>query len=99
MKVTNDDGTEYEVNAQGYVINPLFVVYKNSQKDAKDRIIGSIEAQYNFTPNWYLRGRAGGDMINRRAENVTLGVQPAELLKKGIYPTVPNTMVNSMQKL
>ena len=71
MKVTNDDGTEYEVNAQGYVINPLFVVYKNSQKDAKDRIIGSIEAQYNFTPNWYLRGRAGGDMINRRAENVT----------------------------
>lgn len=71
MKVTNDDGTEYEVNAQGYVINPLFVVYKNSQKDAKDRVIGSIEAQYNFTPNWYLRGRAGGDMINRRAENVT----------------------------
>lgn len=71
MKVTNDDGTEYEVNAQGYVINPLFVVYKMSQKDAKDRVIGSIEAQYNFTPNWYLRGRAGGDMINRRAENVT----------------------------
>lgn len=71
MKITNDDGTEYEVNAQGYVINPLFVVYKNSQKDAKDRIIGSVEVQYNFTPNWYLRGRAGGDMINRRAENVT----------------------------
>ena len=43
-----------EVNAQGYVINPLFVVYKNSQKDAKDRIIGSVEVQYNFTPNWYL---------------------------------------------
>lgn len=71
MKITNDDGTEYEVNAQGYVINPLFVVYKNSQKDAKDRIIGSVEVQYNFTPNWYLRGRAGGDIINRRAENVT----------------------------
>lgn len=70
MKVTNDDGTEYEVNEQGYVINPLFVVYKNSQKDAKDRVIGSVEAQYNFTPNWYLRGRAGGDMITRRAENV-----------------------------
>lgn len=70
MKVTNDDGTEYEINEQGYVINPLFVVYKNSQKDAKDRVIGSVEAQYNFTPNWYLRGRAGGDMITRRAENV-----------------------------
>lgn len=70
MKVTNDDGTEYEISDQGYVINPLFVVYKNSQKDAKDRVIGSVEAQYNFTPNWYLRGRAGGDMITRRAENV-----------------------------
>ena len=71
IKTANDDGTEFEVSDQGYVSNPNWVVYKYSQNDAKDRVIGSVEAQYNFTPNWYLRGRAGGDMINRRSENVT----------------------------
>ena len=69
MKATNEDGTENEISASGFVVNPNFVVEKYKQSDAKDRVIGSIEAQYNFTPNWYLRGRAGGDMINRRAEN------------------------------
>lgn len=71
IKTTNEDGTEFEISDQGYVSNPYFVAYKNQQSDAKDRVIGSIEAQYNFTPNWYLRGRAGGDVINRRAESVT----------------------------
>lgn len=71
IKTTNEDGTEFEISDQGYVSNPYFIVYKNQQNDAKDRVIGSLEAQYNFTPNWYLRARAGGDMINRRSENIT----------------------------
>lgn len=71
IKTTNDDGTEFEISDQGYVSNPNFIVYKNEQNDAKDRIIGSLEMQYNFTPHWYIRGRAGGDAINRRAESVT----------------------------
>lgn len=69
MKATNDDGTENEISGSGFVVNPNFVVSQYKQSDAKDRVIGSIEAQYNFTPNWYLRGRAGGDMINRRTES------------------------------
>ena len=69
-KAVNEDGTEFLPTDQTFIPNPYFVAYKRSQKDAKDRMIGSIEAQYNFTPNWYLRGRAGGDVINRRSEDV-----------------------------
>lgn len=47
MKITNDDGTEYEVNAQGYVINPLFVVYKNSQKMLKTVLLAP--SKFNTT--------------------------------------------------
>ena len=70
-KRVNDDGTEYLPTGQTYIGNPYFIAYDHSQKDSKDRVIGSVEAQYNFTPNWYLRGRAGGDMINRRSESIT----------------------------
>lgn len=58
-------------NAYVYFANPYFVAYNRSQQDAKDRILGSLQLQYNFTDNWYLRARAGGDMINRRTEVVT----------------------------
>lgn len=66
-----EDGSELLPAGQSWISNPYFVAYKRSQTDGKDRIIGSLEAQYNFTPNWYLRGRFGGDMINRRSEDVT----------------------------
>ena len=67
----DDSGKEFLPTSQTYIGNPYFIAYDYSTQDSKDRVIGSIEAQYNFTPNWYLRGRAGGDMINRRAESVT----------------------------
>lgn len=70
-KRVNDDGTEFLPTGQPYIGNPYFTAYEYSQLDSKDRVIGSLEAQYNFTPHWYLRGRAGGDMINRRSESVT----------------------------
>lgn len=69
-KRVNDDGTEFLPTDQTFIGNPYFIAYNRSQSDSKDRWIGSVEAQYNFTPNWYLRGRFGGDMINRRSENV-----------------------------
>lgn len=53
-----------------YFANPYFVAYNRHQKDAKDRMLGSLQLQYNFAENWYLRGRAGGDMIYRRSESV-----------------------------
>lgn len=70
-KRTTDNGMEFLPTAQTFISNPYFIAYDRSQKDSKDRVIGSIEAQYNFTPNWYVRGRLGGDMINRRSEGVT----------------------------
>lgn len=70
-KRTTDNGMEFLPTAQTFISNPYFIAYDRSQKDSKDRVIGSVEAQYNFTPNWYVRGRLGGDMINRRNESVT----------------------------
>ncbi len=67
----DDNGMEFLPTAQTYIGNPYFIAYNYSNKDSKDRVIASVEAQYNFTPNWYLRGRVGGDMINRRSESIT----------------------------
>lgn len=66
----NAKGSELLPTGSGWISNPYFIAQKRSQSDSKDRVIGSLQAQYNFTPNWYLRGRFGGDMINRRAEDV-----------------------------
>lgn len=85
-KRVNDDGSEFLPTGQTFIGNPYFIAYNRSQKDSKDRIIGSVEAQYNFTPNWYLRGRFGGDMINRRTESVTprgTAVDPAGSISNG----------------
>ena len=76
---TDENGYELLPTGTSYIQNPYFVAYDHSNKDSKDRIIGSIQAQYNFTPNWYLRGRFGGDMINRRSEDITpygTGIKP-----------------------
>ncbi len=70
-KRVDDNGMEFLPTGQTYIGNPYFIAYNHSNKDSKDRVIGSIEAQYNFTPNWYVRGKFGGDMINRRSESVT----------------------------
>lgn len=67
----NDKGMEFLPTGQTYIGNPYFIAYNHSNKDSKDRVIGSIEAQYNFTSNWYVRGKFGGDMINRRSESIT----------------------------
>ena len=79
QKAVNEDGTEFLPSGNPYVHNPYFIANYYSTQDSKDRVIASVEAQYNFTPNWYLRGRAGGDMINRRAEDVIpwgTGIRP-----------------------
>ena len=70
-KRVDENGNEFLPTAQTYIGNPYFIAYEHSTEDSKDRVIGSVEAQYNFTPNWYLRGRVGGDMINRRSETVS----------------------------
>lgn len=66
------EGDEFLLST-GYLYfgNPYFVAYNRHQEDSKDRMLGSLQLQYNFTDNWYLRARAGGDMINRRNESVT----------------------------
>lgn len=54
-----------------YFANPYFVAYHRRQQDAKDRLFGTFSLQYDINDQWYLRGRAGGDMIYRRHESVT----------------------------
>lgn len=81
-----EDGMELLPAGESWVSNPYFVAYKRKQEDSKDRVIGSLEAQYNFTPNWYIRGRIGGDMINRRTEDVIpygTGYQPLGSISNG----------------
>ncbi|MCD8194667.1 MAG: SusC/RagA family TonB-linked outer membrane protein [Tannerellaceae bacterium] len=70
-KAVNDDGSEYLPTSSGWISNPYFIAYKREQKDSKDRVIGSVQLQYDFTENIYVRGKAGGDMINRRSTDVT----------------------------
>lgn len=66
-----ENGSELLPAGQSWISNPYFVAYNRNQKDGKDRVIASLEAQYNFTSAFYLRGRFGGDMISRRYEDVT----------------------------
>ncbi len=54
-----------------YFANPYFIANQRHQEDGKDRLFGTFLMQYDMTDNWYLRGRAGGDMIYRRTETVT----------------------------
>lgn len=54
-----------------YFANPYFIAYHRRQQDAKDRLFGTFSLQYDISDHWYLRGRAGGDMIYRRFESVT----------------------------
>lgn len=69
-KAVNEDGSEFLPTSSGWISNPYFVAYQREQKDRKDRMIGSLQAQYDFTENIYLRGKAGGDMITRRYTDV-----------------------------
>jgi len=54
-----------------YFANPYFIAHKRHQEDSKDRVLGSLQLEYKITDNWFLRGKAGGDMIYRRAESTT----------------------------
>lgn len=68
---TDANGNELLLsNAYVYFANPYFIAYKRHEEDAKDRIFSSVQLQYDINKNWYLRGRVGGDMINRRSESV-----------------------------
>ena len=85
-KAVDDNGMEFLPSGSPYVHNPYFIANCYNSQDSKDRVIGSVEAQYNFTPNWYLRGRAGGDMINRRSEDVIpwgTGIRPKGAISNG----------------
>lgn len=66
----DEAGNELIAGPSTWISNPYFIANHRKQSDSKDRVLGSLQAQYNFTDNWYLRGRMGGDMINRRSEDV-----------------------------
>jgi TonB-linked SusC/RagA family outer membrane protein len=69
-QTVDENGNEYLPTNEGWISNPYFIAHNRKQSDSKDRVIGSIQAKYDFTENLYFRGRAGGDMIIRRTESV-----------------------------
>ena len=85
-QAVDENGNEFLPTSSGWMSNPYFIAHNRKQSDSKDRVIGSIQAQYDFTENWYLRGRAGGDMITRRSEDIIpkgTGYNPAGRVSNG----------------
>jgi TonB-linked SusC/RagA family outer membrane protein len=64
-------GNETQFNGNPYVTNPYWATEDFRQKDSRDRIIGAVEARYDFTSWLYLRGRVGTDQYTRANFAVT----------------------------
>lgn len=62
---------ENKFNNNPFVTNPYWAVEDFQQKDARDRIIGAVEARYDITKWLYLRGRLGTDQYTRYNFEVT----------------------------
>ncbi len=70
-KINPNTGGENKFNANEYITNPYWAVENFKQNDSRDRLIGSVEARYNFTKWLYTRGRIGTDMYTRQNFEVT----------------------------
>lgn len=68
---TTDLGGERAFSNNPYVTNPYWAIENFQQKDSRDRLIGAVEARYDFTSWLYLRGRIGTDQYTRANFDVT----------------------------
>jgi outer membrane receptor protein involved in Fe transport len=68
---TTDLGGERAFSNNPYVTNPYWAIENFQQKDSRDRLIGAVEARYDFTSWLYLRGRIGTDQYTRANFEVT----------------------------
>jgi TonB-linked SusC/RagA family outer membrane protein len=64
-------GGEQAFSNNPYVTNPYWATENFQQKDSRDRLIGAIEARYDFTSWLYLRARIGTDQYTRANLDIT----------------------------
>ncbi|NJN27832.1 MAG: SusC/RagA family TonB-linked outer membrane protein [Cyclobacteriaceae bacterium] len=65
----NPDGSEFTY--ADFINNPYFIINKDKEEDIKNRLIGSLSLQYDFTDHIYLRGRFTRDYYNFRRLSYT----------------------------
>ncbi|MEN7547646.1 SusC/RagA family TonB-linked outer membrane protein [Rapidithrix thailandica] len=66
----DEDGKEYLFSKDIYFANPYFIAYEYRKREKKDRIIGSIEARYQFSDALYAQVRGGGDFYHKKSSSV-----------------------------
>ncbi|MDA8587350.1 SusC/RagA family TonB-linked outer membrane protein, partial [Flavobacteriaceae bacterium] len=66
---TNLDGLEFGTSENIYLTNPYYSAYEFDRLSNKERFIGAINARYDVTDYFYLRGRIGGDRYTLRKTN------------------------------
>lgn len=69
-KTTNADGSEYGYSANTFATNPWFAAEKFMTNTARDRLISSVTARYNFANGFFVQGRAGRDAYTDRYTQV-----------------------------
>lgn len=70
-KIDPATGGENKFNNNAFVTNPYWAIEDFRQNDARDRIIGAVEARYDMTKWLYVRGRLGTDQYTRYNFEVT----------------------------
>nr|MCU0335492.1 TonB-dependent receptor plug domain-containing protein [Chitinophagaceae bacterium] len=70
-KIDPATGGENKFNNNAFVTNPYWAIEDFRQNDARDRLIGAIEARYDMTKWLYVRGRLGTDQYTRYNFEVT----------------------------
>lgn len=65
-KTTNADGSEYGYSSNIFATNPWFAAEKFISNTARDRLISSFSARYNFNNGFFVQGRAGRDAYTDR---------------------------------
>ncbi|HKJ34572.1 MAG TPA: SusC/RagA family TonB-linked outer membrane protein [Balneolales bacterium] len=88
LPVTDSQGKARDFSNDIFRINPYWGLYKNTETDYKDRLIGYAKLTYNFTPWLSIFGRAGTDYytfnINQLQATNTPYYLPGSLNKQDI---------------
>ncbi|MEM8887856.1 MAG: SusC/RagA family TonB-linked outer membrane protein [Bacteroidota bacterium] len=67
----NEDGLELQFNDNIFVTNPYWAAHQFFQNNFKERLMGSILLNYEFTDWLYLQGRVGIDGFTRKNRSYT----------------------------
>jgi TonB-linked SusC/RagA family outer membrane protein len=66
--VRNPDGSFFSPVDGLYLSNSVALSTYNELPTVTDRVLGNVQADYNFTPHLMLTGRVGADILNMRED-------------------------------